>query len=101
MSGKQFKILNQKLFSLLQLQAAAGSRHNVIGIEVDVMLKTQELWLKTMLDQMEKNNELPVKFQIDSFNHGVKDLRVVSKEHHILFVQAIKKVQEDVNLKLK
>ncbi|CAI9288637.1 unnamed protein product [Lactuca saligna] len=41
MFGKQFKILNQKLNSLLQLQANAGSRNSVSGIEVDVILKAQ------------------------------------------------------------
>lgn len=38
-SGKQFKILNRKPNSLLQLQEDAGNRHSVSGIEVDVMLK--------------------------------------------------------------
>lgn len=83
MSRKQFKILNRKLNLLLQLQADARSRHNVTGIEVDVMLKAQELRMKTMLDQMDKNNELRVKFQSDSFNHDVKDIRVVAKERHL------------------
>lgn len=54
-----------------------------------------------MLDQMDKNNELRVKFQSDSFTHEVKDLRAVAKEHHWLFVQDVKWIQEDVNLKIK
>lgn len=53
-SGKQFKILNRKLNSLLQLHADAKSRHNVTGIEVDVMLKAQENRLKSVMDHMEK-----------------------------------------------
>ena len=46
MSGKQFKILNRKLNSLLLLQANARGRNIVSGIEVDVMLKDQELRLR-------------------------------------------------------
>lgn len=41
MSGKQSKILNRKLNSVLQLQANAGGQNYVTGIEVDVMLKAQ------------------------------------------------------------
>lgn len=100
-SGKQFKILNRKLNSLLQLHADAKSRHNVTGIEVDVILKAQESRLKSIMDHMDKNNELWVIFQFEMFNSEVKDLRTVSKERHLLFVQAIKKVQEDVNLKIE
>ncbi|CAI9290379.1 unnamed protein product [Lactuca saligna] len=42
MSGKQFKILNRKLNSLLQFQVDAGDKHSISRIEVDVMLKAQE-----------------------------------------------------------
>ena len=56
------------------------------------MLKAQELRLKAMMDQMNKSNELQVKFQFDLFNHQVKDLRAIAKECHILFVQAVKRV---------
>lgn len=54
MFGKQIKILNHKINSLLQFQADARSRHNVTGIEVDVMLKAQENRLKSVMDHMEK-----------------------------------------------
>ncbi|CAI9285215.1 unnamed protein product [Lactuca saligna] len=45
MSGKQFKILNKKLNSILQSQADAGDQNSVSSIEVDVMLKAQEFRL--------------------------------------------------------
>lgn len=50
MCGKQFKIRNHKLNSLLQLQANAGNRHSVSGIEVDVMLKALEPCLKALME---------------------------------------------------
>lgn len=53
MSSKHFKILNCKLSSLCQFQANAGSRHSVSGIEVDVMLNSQEIRLKSIMDQMD------------------------------------------------
>ncbi|CAI9297906.1 unnamed protein product [Lactuca saligna] len=37
--GKQFKILDRKLNSILQSQVDVRSKHSVSGIEVDVMLK--------------------------------------------------------------
>lgn len=42
MSGKQFKILNKKLDSILQSQTDARGRNSVSSIEVDVMLKAEE-----------------------------------------------------------
>lgn len=65
------------------------------------MIKAPKLRLKVVLDQMVQNNECRVKFQFETFNHEVKDVRVVAKERHLLFVQAAKKVQEDVNLKVE
>ena len=65
------------------------------------MIKAYELRLKAMMDQMDKNNELCVNHQSESVNHEVKDLWVVAKERHILFVEAVKKVKKDVNLKIE
>ena len=39
MSGKQLKILNKKLNSILQSQADVRGKNSVSSIEVDVMLK--------------------------------------------------------------
>lgn len=36
-----------------------------------------------------------------SFNHELKELKAVAKERHLLFVQDVKKVREDVNLKIE
>ncbi|CAI9281660.1 unnamed protein product [Lactuca saligna] len=42
MSGKQFKILNKNLNSIIQSQAEVGRNNSLSSIEVDVMLKAQE-----------------------------------------------------------
>lgn len=55
--------------------------------------------LKNVLDQLDKNNELRVKSQSYSFNHALKELKAIAKKRHVLFVQHVKKVHEDVNLK--
>lgn len=60
-SSKQFKILNRKLNSLLQLQVDARIQNHVFGIEVDVMLKAQELRLRNEMEQLDRNNESRVK----------------------------------------
>lgn len=78
MSGKQFKILNKKYNYLLQSQADSRAKNSVSGIEVDVMLKAVELRIKKKLDIVDKNNELRVKDQADSFNSEIKELRTVA-----------------------
>ena len=42
-----------------------------------------------------------MKRQSDSFQHEVKELQAVAKERHIMFVEAVNKVKEDVNLKFE
>ncbi|CAI9287135.1 unnamed protein product [Lactuca saligna] len=113
---QQFKILNKKLNSILQSQADVGGRNFVSSIEVDVMLKAQEARLLNnftglfqdsesriheKVDFNDKNNELRVKSQSSTFNEELKDLKHVSKQRHVLFVQDVKKVREDVNLKIQ
>ncbi|CAI9280965.1 unnamed protein product [Lactuca saligna] len=101
MFGKVFKILNQNLNSLLQLQDDVGNRNSVYGIEVDFMLKAQEIHLKALMEQFDMKNEKCMKQQPDSFVHEVKDLRIIAKDRHVLFVKAVKQVQEDVNLNIE
>lgn len=101
MSGKHFKILNRKVYSLLQLQAANGGRRTISVIKVNVMLKDQELCLKDTLDRIDKNNELPVKTQSYSFNHELKELKSVAKERYVLFVKDVKSVRENVTFKIE
>ncbi|CAI9270782.1 unnamed protein product [Lactuca saligna] len=65
------------------------------------MLKSQELQLQHKLDVMSKNNELQVKAQSGTFNSEIKELRMVLKERHGLFIQDVKTIREGVNSKLE
>lgn len=71
------------------------------GIEFDVMLRAQELRLQSKLDHVDKNNELRVKAQSVTFNGGLKELKAVAREHHVLFIQDVKTIREDVNRKIE
>lgn len=54
------------------------------------MLKAQELRLLQKLDQVDKNNEIIFKAYAGSFNGEIKELRMVSKERHVMFVKDVK-----------
>ena len=92
MSGKQFKVLNRKLNSILQYQADSGSKHSVSRIEVDVMLKAVEHRLQHKIDVNDKNNKLRIKAHNDMYTSSLKELPNVATERHVLFVHDVKKV---------
>lgn len=71
------------------------------GIKIDMMLKDQEHRLQNKLDVIDKNNELKVKAQSETFNGELKELKTLMKERHVLFIQAVKTIWEDVNRKVK
>ncbi|CAI9286170.1 unnamed protein product [Lactuca saligna] len=87
--------------SLLQLQADIGSRYTVSGIEFDVLLKSQEHRLIKIMEKIETKHEEHLKHHADSFQYEGKELRVVAKEIHILFLEEVKKVKDDVNIKVE
>ena len=101
MSGKQFKILNRKLNTILQSQADSGVKHSLSSMEVDAMIKAAERGLLEKIDGNDKNNELRLKAQGKNFYGALQELKNVTKERHVLFVQEVKKVREDVNLKVE
>ncbi|KAL7607148.1 hypothetical protein Lser_V15G19426 [Lactuca serriola] len=101
MTGKQFKILNQKLNAIIQSQVDSGRMSSISAMEVDVMIKGDEKRIMEKVDQSDKNNELRIQAQGSNFSLEVKDLKAVAKERHVLFVQDVKKVREDVNYKLQ
>ncbi|CAI9282806.1 unnamed protein product [Lactuca saligna] len=68
---------------------------------VYVMFKFQEHRLRDELEHIDRHNENRVKAQSSSFNLKLKELKDVEKEKHLLYVQVVKKVREDVNLKLE
>ncbi|CAI9276733.1 unnamed protein product [Lactuca saligna] len=88
--GKQFKFLNRKLNSLLQLQANAGGKNLICALDVDVMLQAQEHCILDKLNRMDESAELWIKSQLDSFNSEIHELKETAKSQHILFVQDVK-----------
>ncbi|CAI9261474.1 unnamed protein product [Lactuca saligna] len=116
MTMKQYKILNQKLNSIIQSQADLGGGSSISSMEVDSMLKmcesriiakvsgmlkASETMLMEKVDYSYQTTDLRLKNQRSNFLGEVKDLRSVAKERHVLFVQDIKKVRDDVNLKIQ
>lgn len=59
--GKQFKTLNRKLNSLLQIQAGGGATHSISSLEVDLMLKRQEGHLHDVIQDIDRNNKKVLK----------------------------------------
>ncbi|CAI9302926.1 unnamed protein product [Lactuca saligna] len=101
MTGKQFKILNQKLKTIIKTQVDSGRMSSISAMEVDVMLKGAKKRIMEKIDQSDKNNELRLESQGSNFTSAVQDLKAATKERHILFVQDVKKVREDVNFKIQ
>ncbi|CAI9288903.1 unnamed protein product [Lactuca saligna] len=101
LTGKQFKILNRKVNSLLKLQADGGGENYVSSLEVDILLKRQENRLLDAITDADRQNEKRMKAQSMSFTSNLKYLKAIVKEGHILFIQDVKKVREDVNLKIQ
>lgn len=76
MSGKKFKILNHKLNLLLQFQVDTVGRKAVSGMEVDILLKSQENLLKLAMEQIENKYEELLKNHAPNFEYDV------AKERH-------------------
>ncbi|CAI9303307.1 unnamed protein product [Lactuca saligna] len=53
------------------------------------------------MEQIEGKNKEKLKRPYDSFIDVVKEIKSVAKERHIVFVEVVKKVKEDVNSKIK
>ena len=80
MSGKQFKILNQKLNAIIQSQADSGTKSSMSGLEVEYLIKEAEKRILEKVDQSDKNNELRIQAQGKSFNGVVSELKSITKE---------------------
>ncbi|CAH1446505.1 unnamed protein product [Lactuca virosa] len=93
MSGKQFKILNSKMNSILQFLADTGSKHYVSGVEVDYLLTTQESRLSTLIDDVDKRNDEMVLNHSRSINGEISKLSDVSKELHELLAKQLEETK--------
>ncbi|CAI9284440.1 unnamed protein product [Lactuca saligna] len=115
MTMKPFKILNSKLNSILQSQADVGNA-GINLLQVDSLMKETENRLLSKnsglirdsesrilekIDQSDSSTENRIKFLRTDFLKEVKDLRMFTKERHVLFVQEVKKVREDVNMQIR
>ncbi|CAI9303222.1 unnamed protein product [Lactuca saligna] len=115
MTMKQFKIQNSKLSSIFQTQADIEGSSSVSSLEVDSMLKVFEGRVTTKVSGMIRESKARVLEKVDfndqtndnrmssqrkDFLHEVKDLKAVTRERHVLYVQEVKKVREDVNLQI-
>ncbi|CAH1445043.1 unnamed protein product [Lactuca virosa] len=63
--------------------------------KVSGMVKASESVILEKVDYTDQNNELRVKNQRSDFMGEVKNLKSITKERNILFVQEVKKVRED------
>ncbi|CAI9282602.1 unnamed protein product [Lactuca saligna] len=63
--------------------------------------KGQKHHLQDKLDQMDKCNKLRIKALPESFNGALTDLKAIAREGHVLVVQNVKKVREDVIQKIE
>lgn len=79
LTGKQFKILNQKLNSLLHVQADGG-KHSISSLEVDLLLKRQENLIYDVIKDVDRNNEKRVKNQSSTFAYDLKEWKAIEKE---------------------
>ncbi|CAI9300034.1 unnamed protein product [Lactuca saligna] len=65
------------------------------------LIQASESRIMEKVDLNDQSNELRIKSQSSTFNDEVKYFRRIAKEIHVMFVQDVKKVREDVNFKLQ
>ncbi|CAH1427604.1 unnamed protein product [Lactuca virosa] len=69
--------------------------------KVSGMVRDSESRILEKVDHIDQNNELRINSQNSKFIGDLKDLKTVAKEKHVIFVQDVKKVREDVNLQIR
>lgn len=65
------------------------------------LIHDSESRIMDKVEQNDKNNELRVKSESSNFQGEVQDFKRLAKERHVLFVQDVKKVREDVNMQIR
>ncbi|CAI9283912.1 unnamed protein product [Lactuca saligna] len=66
-----------------------------------VMIKDFEARVLEKVDLNDQTNDNRMSSQRKDFLHEVKELKAVTREWHVLYVQEVKKVREDVNLQIE
>lgn len=89
------------LVSSLEVDTMLKMFEAMVVSKVSGMVRDLESRIVEKVDHNDQNNELRVNSQNSKFMGEVKDLKRLEKERHILFVQDVKKVREDVNLQIR
>ncbi|CAI9265949.1 unnamed protein product [Lactuca saligna] len=87
--------------SCLEVDGLLKLLEGKITLKVSGMLKDSECRLYEKVDLCDQYNELRVNSQNSTFEGDLKALQMAKKERHVLFIQDVKKVCEDVNLKIQ
>ncbi|CAI9285895.1 unnamed protein product [Lactuca saligna] len=70
------------------------------GVEVEYLLKSQESHLRSMVENIEKQQVERLKIHDDKFEYEVKKLCDVAKERHEILVEQVKAIKESLDLKM-
>lgn len=100
MSGNQFKIINNKINYLLQLQANTRGRNFVTGVEMEYLFKSQENRLQSLVKISDQKQVERLVVHSKSFNYKIQKLRDVANERHYLIMEQVTKMKESVDLKV-
>ncbi|CAH1421301.1 unnamed protein product [Lactuca virosa] len=94
------KILNNKINSLLQIQADNGGRKFVTGVEMEYLLKSRENCFRSLVESLEQKQVERLVVHSKSFDYEIQKLCDVAKERHDIFIEQITKMKDLVDLKV-
>lgn len=100
MSGKEFKILNSKINSLLQVTADTGGKNYVTGAKMDYLLKAQESCVLNLIKGIDKKQAERLDFHFKSFNYEIQKLHDDDKVQHTLFMEKVNETKESLFVKV-
>ncbi|CAH1449341.1 unnamed protein product [Lactuca virosa] len=100
MSGKQLRIINSKINSLLQITVDTRGKNYVTGVEMDYLLKSQESRLRNLIEVVEPKQEERLVTHSKSFYYEIQKLRDVAQERHEFFMEKVNATKESLDLKV-
>ncbi|CAI9261639.1 unnamed protein product [Lactuca saligna] len=87
--------------NLLQVDSLMKEMENRLLSKNSGLIRDSESQILEKIDQSDSSTQNRIKFLRTDFLKEVKDLRMVTKERHVLFVHEVKKVREDVNMQIR
>ncbi|CAH1418284.1 unnamed protein product [Lactuca virosa] len=96
MSGKQFKILNSKMNSILQFLNDSVGKSFVSGFEVKYMLKSQESCIRTLLEDVDKHIDEMLATHFLSFDYELMELQDATRERHVILDKLVTHSKESI-----